>query len=213
MLLLRLLHHAFLLTPLAHPPESIKSGHYGRPARATWWLKQCVIYFLGLFGMKLCVFAVFQLLPWIAWAGDWALRWTDGNEALQITFVMLVFPLVMNALQYYIIDGFIKDPAGGGGGGEHEPLPAEDEEDGGGRASVESGFGDGESVEGADEGAKGAGAIATREAVKEANPTPVPARAESREYDPEVDGASGSSGSSGSSAGGGADKRRVEFGA
>ena len=41
--------------------------------------------------------------------GNWALRWTEGNVALQIAFVMLIFPLIMNALQYYIIDTFIKN--------------------------------------------------------------------------------------------------------
>lgn len=50
--------------------------------------------------MKACVFFIFQLLPWIAWVGDWALRWTEGSEALQIAFVMFVFPVIMNALQY-----------------------------------------------------------------------------------------------------------------
>ena len=63
--------------------------------------------------MKLCVFFIFEILPWIAWVGDWMLRWTEGSETLQILFVMFVFPLIMNAAQYYIIDGFIKDPAGG----------------------------------------------------------------------------------------------------
>lgn len=63
--------------------------------------------------MKLCVLALFAFLPWIAWVGDWALRWTEGNTALQITFVMFVFPLIMNGLQYWIIDGFIKDPVDG----------------------------------------------------------------------------------------------------
>lgn len=54
--------------------------------------------------------------------GDWALRWTEGNEMVQVFFVMLFFPVIMNALQYYIIDGFIKDQQPGG----HEPLPTED---------------------------------------------------------------------------------------
>ena len=38
---------------------------------------------------------------------------------------MLFFPVVMNALQYYIIDSFIKDqkPA------DHEPIPSDDGED------------------------------------------------------------------------------------
>ncbi|KAI1609721.1 vacuolar membrane protein-domain-containing protein [Exophiala viscosa] len=96
-------------TPLAIPPESIESGHYGTPPKAGWWLKQCLIYFVGLLGMKACVFLIFHLCPWLGRVGDWALRWTEGNEALQIAFVMLIFPLIMNALQYYIIDTFIKD--------------------------------------------------------------------------------------------------------
>lgn len=95
-------------TPLANPPESIKSGYYGEPPKASWWLKQSLIYFVGLLGMKTCVFFIFQLCPWIVIVGDWALKWTEGNTALQIAFVMLIFPLIMNAFQYYVIDSFIK---------------------------------------------------------------------------------------------------------
>ena len=72
--------------------------------------------------MKLCVFFIFKLCPWIIEIGDWALRWTEGDERIQIFFVMLFFPLVMNALQYYIIDSFIK----GKKPGDHEPIPSED---------------------------------------------------------------------------------------
>ncbi|EXJ53920.1 hypothetical protein A1O7_09256 [Cladophialophora yegresii CBS 114405] len=99
-------------TPLARPPESIESGHYGTPPKAGWWAKQCLLYFLGLIGMKICVFIIFQLCPWLGRVGDWALRWTEGNEAVQIAFVMFIFPLIMNALQYYIIDTFIKQKNG-----------------------------------------------------------------------------------------------------
>lgn len=94
--ILRLLHQAAAITPLANPPESIKSGHYGEPPRTTWWLKQSLLYFIGLLLMKLCVFFIFAVLPWIAWVGDWALRWTEGNEAIQITFVMFIFPLIVS---------------------------------------------------------------------------------------------------------------------
>ncbi len=108
-IILRLLTAGASLTPLAKPPESIRSGNYGTPPRATWWLKQSMIYFMGLLGMKICVFIIFELLPWIVQVGDWALRWTEGNEAIQIAFVLLIFPLIMNAMQYYIIDSFIKN--------------------------------------------------------------------------------------------------------
>ena len=132
--ILRVLTAGASLTTLANPPESIQSGNYGTPPRATWWLKQSLIYFMGLLGMKSCVFFIFEIFPWIARVGDWALGWTEGNAAVQIAFVMLIFPLIMNGLQYYIIDSFIKnnkpaaDPAGEGeGGGEHGALLANDE--------------------------------------------------------------------------------------
>jgi len=70
-LLLRVLHGLFSHTPLVRPLGSLKSGNYGSPPHAAWWLKQAMIYFLALFLMKLCVFFIFQLLPWIAWVGDW----------------------------------------------------------------------------------------------------------------------------------------------
>jgi hypothetical protein len=95
-------------TPFGKPRESIESGNYGSPPSAWWWCKQSIIYFCGLFGMKICVLIIFMILPWLSKVGDWALKWTEGNERLQIFFVMMLFPLVMNALQYYIIDSFIK---------------------------------------------------------------------------------------------------------
>ncbi|KAH8762513.1 vacuolar membrane protein-domain-containing protein [Diaporthe sp. PMI_573] len=110
-LLLRVFTGLVSYTPLGQPPESIQSGNYGNPPNAWWWLKQSVIYFCGLFGMKLCVLIIFLMLPWISRVGDWALGWTEGNERVQIVFVMMLFPLIMNAMQYYIIDSFIKKPA------------------------------------------------------------------------------------------------------
>ncbi|TEA19358.1 Vacuolar membrane protein [Colletotrichum sidae] len=120
-ILLRVITGLVAYTPLGKPAESIKSGNYGSPPNAWWWLKQSFIYFCGLFGMKFCVLIIFLLLPWISRVGDWALRWTEGNEQLQIFFVMMFFPLIMNAMQYYIIDSFIKQPQT-----EHERLPDED---------------------------------------------------------------------------------------
>lgn len=109
--LLRIFTAVAARTPFGQPPESIQSGNYGSPPNAWWWLKQSVIYFCGLFGMKFCVLIIFLMFPWISRVGDWALRWTEGNEKVQIVFVMMLFPLIMNALQYYIIDSFIKKQA------------------------------------------------------------------------------------------------------
>lgn len=169
-----MLHLVFSYTALANPPESLKTGNYGHPPNPIWWLKQCLIYFLGLLGMKFVVFVLFQLLPWLGWVGDWALRWTEGKEWVQITFVMLIFPLIMNAAQYWIIDNFIKDTAGDYGevssGGheteqdEHEGLigrQRSSEDDEGGRLTA---------PEGGNVGHDHAASART----KEPNPTPMP---------------------------------------
>lgn len=44
---------------------------------------------------------------------------------VQVFFVMLFFPVIMNALQYYIIDSFIKDQKPQ----DHEPISSEDEDE------------------------------------------------------------------------------------
>lgn len=146
-------------------------------------MKQSLIYFLGLLGMKLFVFFLFQVLPWIGWVGDWALRWTEGNEALQIAFVMFIFPVLMNAIQYYIVDGIIKDrdqPENQG----FERVAQEDSQDGDSgreRGSVDSIDGERDP----DEAKKGT--VTTTETLEEANPTTLPA------YDNERDGEASSS--------------------
>jgi len=121
-LLLRVYTELFAMTPFGQPRESIESGHYGSPPKAWWWFKQSLIYFLGLLGMKVCVLVIFLVLPWISRVGDWALRWTEGNEELQVFFVMLFFPVIMNATQYYIIDSFIKNQKPT----DHELIPSVD---------------------------------------------------------------------------------------
>ncbi|CAI6334574.1 unnamed protein product [Periconia digitata] len=192
-LLLKILHRAFLLTPVARPTESIRSGNYGQPPRATWWLKQSLIYFLGLFGMKLCVFVLFALLPWIAWVGDWALRWTEGNEAVQIAFVMFIFPLIMNALQYWIIDGFIKEPTTEDS--DYVVAAGDDTDDDGDDEWLER-----HRQSRRDQDSDSDIDAAETGPLKEANPTTIPIRSNSGgvggkggEYDPEHDGAQSSS--------------------
>lgn len=122
--LLRVFTALASFTPFGKPNESIQSGYYGNPPNAVWWLKQSFIYFAGLFGMKVCVLIIFIMMPWISRVGDWALGWTDGNEKLQVAFVMMIFPLIMNALQYYIIDSFIKSKTS-----DHEVLASQDDDD------------------------------------------------------------------------------------
>jgi hypothetical protein len=132
--------------------------------------------------MKLCVLAIFAFLPWIAWVGDWALRWTEGNTALQITFVMFVFPLIMNALQYWIIDNFIKETVEADHRYEGVGGDAEDEDESDEEWLERQQLRREQGIDGDDDEVD-AQAVAGKPGLKEANPTAVP------NYDPEVDGA------------------------
>jgi uncharacterized spore protein YtfJ len=125
--LLKLLHRIFTYTPLANPPQSIKSGNYGQPPKATWYFKQLLIYCIGLVGMKMFVFFLLMAMPFLPWIGDWALRWTEGNEALQVAFALFIFPLAMNAIQYWIIDSFIMDKKQTEGGPDYQRVDGEEE--------------------------------------------------------------------------------------
>ncbi|PNH56510.1 hypothetical protein VD0003_g1247 [Verticillium dahliae] len=166
--------------PLGKPAESIQSGNYGSPPNAWWWLKQSLIYFCGLFGMKVVVLLIFLVFPWISRVGDWALRWTEGNEQLQIFFVMMFFPLIMNAMQYYIIDSFIKKAVGG----DHERVPEEDPEWASANAAASpyddrSGLFDSDDEQDQDSDATAKVRQSSKQLLKQDEP---------QEYDPDLDG-------------------------
>lgn len=131
-------------------------------------MKQLLIYFVGLVGMKLFVWFLFAALPWLPWVGDWALRWTEGNEALQIAFSMFVFPLAMNAVQYWVIDSFIMDKKGKREGsaeqGEYERVGSQEDDDE--RGDEDGSFTEVEEVD---------SQRPIPKVMDEANPTPVPA--------------------------------------
>ncbi|CAM1506618.1 Fc.00g062590.m01.CDS01 [Cosmosporella sp. VM-42] len=164
-------------TSFGKPLESIQSGNYGNPPNAWWWLKQSVIYFFGLFGMKICVLIIFLMMPWISKVGDWALGWTEGNERLQIAFVMMIFPLIMNGLQYYIIDSFIKKKDN-----DHERLPSDDPDE----VSRRRRYDDGEEQAPLRQGDVDSDLLdSDDEEVAKLPPRP---QSKDTEYDPDVDG-------------------------
>ncbi|KAF2859477.1 hypothetical protein K470DRAFT_277670 [Piedraia hortae CBS 480.64] len=174
-ILLKILHALFLKTPLAQPPESIKSGNYSRPPRVTWYLKQLLIYSIGLVGMKLFVLFLFTILPWLPWIGDWALRWTNGNEALEITFALFIFPLIMNAVQYWIIDSFIMDKQRSASGGKgYEAVGQGDPHANGGAGGYDDDRDD--DYDDDDDDARKGSAQVDEAPLNEVDPTPIPDR-------------------------------------
>ena len=119
--------------------------------------------------MKLFVWFLFKIFPWLPWVGDWALRWTEGNEAIQIAFTMFIFPLAMNGLQYWIIDSFIMDKERGKGGDGYQQVQDDDDED----DDLDGRDDDTVTVE--EQSARGKDSVdSATPPLKEVNPTPIP---------------------------------------
>ncbi|VEU22396.1 DEKNAAC103710 [Brettanomyces naardenensis] len=88
----------------------IDSGEYGTPPQVANYLKQLALYFVGLLSMKLIIYTLLILCPFLVKFAVWILSWTDKIPDLQVAFVMMIFPLIMNSFQYYVIDTIIQSP-------------------------------------------------------------------------------------------------------
>ncbi|KAJ7693899.1 vacuolar membrane protein-domain-containing protein [Mycena rosella] len=90
--------------------KGFESGIYGNPPSFKYWLRQAAIYVLALTTMKFLVIALMALLPGLFTLGAWLLSWTSTGEgdALQVIFTMGVFPILMNILQFWLIDSIVK---------------------------------------------------------------------------------------------------------
>ncbi|CEP13654.1 hypothetical protein [Parasitella parasitica] len=91
--------------------KGFQSGIYGEPPLVNQikvWSKQLGVYILALVTMKIVVLVLFGVCPWLESFGEWVLGWTMGNYRLQVLFVMLVFPLIMNIVQFWLVDTIVK---------------------------------------------------------------------------------------------------------
>ncbi|KAI8991286.1 vacuolar membrane protein-domain-containing protein [Mycotypha africana] len=91
--------------------KGFQSGVYGEPPLVNQlrvWAKQLGVYIFSLVIMKWVVVMLFKACPWIETIGEWVLSWTMGNYRIQVLFVMLIFPLVMNTVQFWIVDSIVK---------------------------------------------------------------------------------------------------------
>lgn len=87
--------------------------------------------------MKLCVVGLFAIFPGpFVRLGNWVLDWMSATS--QVIFVMMIFPLVMNVLQFCLVDQILKDSStleigkalAGDDAYERLPTSARDEEEG-----------------------------------------------------------------------------------
>lgn len=86
----------------------IESGEYGSPPRVANYVKQLAIYMMSLSMMKSSIYALMVSFPILVRLAVWLLSRLDKYPDLQVGFVLLVFPLVMNVFQYYVVDNLIQ---------------------------------------------------------------------------------------------------------
>ncbi|KAI9000692.1 vacuolar membrane protein-domain-containing protein [Trametes punicea] len=105
----------YLLTEKCHL-KGFESGVYGTPPRINYWLRQSAVYVFALTMMKLLVVALFAALPVIFKVGEWLLTFLGPSDAAQVIFTMGLFPIMMNVIQFWLIDSIVK------GSGNYAPL-------------------------------------------------------------------------------------------
>ncbi|KAG1891967.1 vacuolar membrane protein-domain-containing protein [Suillus subluteus] len=90
--------------------KGYESGQYGSPPSIAYWARQAAVYVFALMSMKMLVVGLFTAWPGISKVGDWLLSWTaiGKGDAFQIIFVMGLFPIIMNILQFWLIDSIVK---------------------------------------------------------------------------------------------------------
>ncbi|WRT63998.1 uncharacterized protein IL334_000925 [Kwoniella shivajii] len=89
--------------------EGFTSGQYGHPPKSMFWCKQLVPYLMSIITMKLLVLLPLTL-PGISGALiDWSHNLLDHiGPRSQVIVSMAIFPLVMNILQFCLVDQVIK---------------------------------------------------------------------------------------------------------
>ncbi|KAL6309836.1 vacuolar membrane protein-domain-containing protein [Sparassis latifolia] len=88
--------------------KGFESGQYGSPPSFIYWTRQAAVYLLALLTMKLLVVALFAAWPGIFKVGEWLLTFLGPSDAVQVIFTMGLFPILMNILQFWLIDSIVK---------------------------------------------------------------------------------------------------------
>ncbi|RPD66825.1 hypothetical protein L226DRAFT_565610 [Lentinus tigrinus ALCF2SS1-7] len=97
----------YVLTEKFHL-KGFESGVYGTPPSINYWFRQASVYVFALTTMKLLVIALFAALPVIFDLGEWLLSFLGTSDAAQVIFTMGLFPILMNVLQFWLIDSIVK---------------------------------------------------------------------------------------------------------
>ncbi|KAI8639254.1 vacuolar membrane protein-domain-containing protein [Parasitella parasitica] len=88
-----------------------ETGEYGPPplSRMIWpWMRQMSVFLLAQIVTKACLYEIVINSPWLFWLGELCISWARQDPKIQVVFVMLIFPLIMNAMQFWLTDTILK---------------------------------------------------------------------------------------------------------
>ena len=88
--------------------HGLNSGEYGDPPLLSNYAKQLVVYLVSLGLTKLSVYVLMLSFPILVRVAIWMLSRLDPYPNVQVGFVLLVFPLIMNVFQCYVVDNLIQ---------------------------------------------------------------------------------------------------------
>lgn len=96
------------------PPNSSRSSSnpisnkVSQRPKLTYWSRQLLIYLIALLLMKLLVLLIFWIFPFLFTIGKWLLGLFGKHKRAQVVFAMAIFPLIMNVLQFWLIDTLLR---------------------------------------------------------------------------------------------------------
>ncbi|EKM59764.1 uncharacterized protein PHACADRAFT_170370 [Phanerochaete carnosa HHB-10118-sp] len=91
--------------------KGFETGKYGTPPSLNYWFRQLSVYIFSLATMKLLVVGLFALWPGIFKLGEWLLTFLGPSDTVQVIFTMGIFPIIMNVVQFWLIDSIVKASA------------------------------------------------------------------------------------------------------
>eukprot|EP00048_Salpingoeca_helianthica_P005451 m.88003 g.88003 ORF g.88003 m.88003 type:complete len:229 (-) comp13604_c0_seq2:24-710(-) len=87
--------------------ELLRSGDYGKPPQTKAWMWQMLVYVVIAVVEKVAVSAL-MLAPFWQTLGNQILRpLADASEKFETVFTMLLVPLVINAIWFWVVDNFL----------------------------------------------------------------------------------------------------------
>ncbi|KAE8210672.1 hypothetical protein CF327_g5484 [Tilletia walkeri] len=97
--------HGFVSGQYGNVPTP--DGGSGKP-KMSYWGKQLVTYLFAIFIMKIFVTGIMWMFPFLFAFGKWLLSLFGKHRNVQVFFVMALFPLAMNVIQFWLIDSLLR---------------------------------------------------------------------------------------------------------